>query len=90
MDRGTIKLSTSFFTERLQKTESQIASYEDAIDFLIANPTRSYTLDTGQSSQTVTRYNLKDLQDQLNILYSRRDSILARCGNGTIISKPGW
>jgi len=82
-------LSGEFLQERITKTKEQIVLYEDAISFLAANPTRSYRLDTGQSVQDVTRFNIKDLQYSLDGLYNRLSTLDARAtGNGVTQVRP--
>lgn len=83
-------MASAFFTARLASIEAQIVAYEAAIVALgTAGATESYTLDTGQSRQTVTRANLKELNDVYNSLINLHTVISARCnGGGTIIARP--
>lgn len=84
-------MGDTFLESQITIIETQITAYNTAITFLITNPTQSYTLDTGQSTQSVTRQNLKDMQNTLDLLFSRRDALLARCqGKGTVIARPEW
>lgn len=81
----------SFLSNRITVIQNQITAYESAITFLITNPTKSYTLDTGQSRTTVTRVDLESLQNNLDILYNRLDVLDAIVNKtGTTISRPGW
>lgn len=71
-----------FFSDRIAVIKAQIILYENAID-VIAGGVQSYTLDTGQSRQTVTKANLADLNRVLDSLYNRLATFLARvkgCG----------
>ena len=74
-------MATAYWTARLAKTEALIVIYEDAITAIGAG-VQSYTFDTGQTRQTVTKLNLSELQRFLDGLYVRRDVLASRC-NGT-------
>ena len=45
----------------VEELKQKIAAIDAAIDFLIANPTAEYSIDTGQGVQRVKRHSLKDL-----------------------------
>ena len=80
----------AFWLERQEKAKEQIIAYEDAITFLITNPTKSYKLDTGQSNQEVTRVDLGTLQTQLDGLMNRLVTIEARIKGASNINAPAW
>lgn len=85
-------MDNAFLIERIAKTKLIIEAYEDAILALTgAGAVESYTLDTGQSRQTVTRSNLKDINDTLDGLYNRLCTMQARLtGGGVLIARPAW
>ncbi len=85
-------MSQAFIQERITQTKLIIVSYENAIQALTgAGAIESYTLDTGQSRQTVTRNNLKELNETLDGLYNRLTVLEARCsGNGSVLVRPAW
>lgn len=84
-------MDTDFLQARITKTKELIVKYEDAIDFLITNPTKSYNLNTGQDSQSMTRQDLEKLQDGLDELMNRLIVYEARLtGNNSVIGVPGW
>lgn len=67
-----------------------IVAYEDAATAL-ASGVQSYTLDTGQSRQTVTKLDLVALQRTINSLYNRCVTLEARLnGSGTVTVGPAW
>ena len=71
--------------------ETSIPIYEAAIDALGNGNAQSYTLDTGQSRQTVTRLDLVGLQKVLDSMLNRYAVICARLtGSGTVIGRPQW
>jgi hypothetical protein len=73
---------------RIERTKAMIVAYEAAIE-AIANGAQSYSLDTGQTRQTVTKANLGSLRKHLDSLENRLSSLQARlCGAGHI-AKPG-
>ncbi len=79
-----------FLQTQITATETQITAVNAAVLFLYANPSESYTLNTGQSSQKVTRANLQDLQNQLDQLLDRRSTLQARCNGATLQLRPNF
>jgi len=81
----------AFLQERITATKAQIVAYEDASLALGTDGAQSYTLDTGQSRQTVTAPDLEWIQKTIASLYNRLVTLEARqTGNGTMIARPGW
>jgi len=80
----------AFLTARIEKTQEQIVAYEDAIDALILKKAKSYTLNTGQTIQIVTRQDLKDLQETLDKLLNRLATYQARRDGASTIVRPAW
>lgn len=85
-------MDSAFLTERITKTKALIVAYEDALAALIgANAVQSYSLDTGQTKQTVTRANIKDLQDTVDKLYNRLCILEQRLNGGsTYVARGAW
>ena len=83
-------MDTTFLQERITRTKSMIASYEDAIDAIIGG-VESYTLDTGQTRQTVKRHDLSSLQNTLDTLYNRYAILCQRLNGGSSKTmRPCW
>ena len=80
----------TFLQTQITETEAQITALNAAILFLSTNPHKSYQLDTGQSSQRVTREDLESLQRQVAMLLNRRSTLQARCGAGTVQIIPAY
>ena len=85
-----MKMNYDFWRDQISKTETMIQGYIDAINFLIANPTESYTLDTGQTQQDVKRHNINNLQTQLDSLYNRYSVLCLRVNTTPTITIPAW
>lgn len=84
MDRTWLK-------QRIDATKAMIVAYETAIDALgAAGGVQSYTLDTGQSRQTVTRADISSLNASLNSMYNRLATLEARLRGAAIIARPHW
>lgn len=84
-----------FWVQRIEKTKTLIETYEDAVTALsgsggAAGGITSYTLDTGQSRQTVTRADLTKLYDSLDTLYNRLATLEARVYGRTMTARPAW
>lgn len=74
---------------RITKTRANIEAIEDAITTLSSGAS-SYTLDTGQTRQSVTKANIGSLRLQLRELYALHDTLQSRrCGGGSYL-KPSW
>lgn len=81
----------SFITSRIAATEATIARYEEAEEALVAGGVQSYSLDTGQSRQTVTRADLTGIRNGIDSLYNRRATLIARRdGCGVVTMRPCW
>lgn len=83
-------MDNTYLTDRIAKTKVLIEAYEDATTAL-AGGVQSYTLDTGQSRQTVTKLDLEALNKMLDTLYNRLCIMQTRLnGSGTVIVRPAF
>jgi len=86
-----VTIDNTWLDSRIEKTKAMIAAYEDAILAVSAGQVQSYTLNTGQTTQSVTKSNLDGLKRGLDSLYALLDTLCARrYGSGTIIGAPSW
>lgn len=84
-------MDNAFLQDRITATKAEIVAYEAAILSLATTGAQSYTLDTGQSRQTVTRANLTELRKALEALYNQCATMQARLsGGGSVIMRPGF
>lgn len=84
-------MDAAFISERITATKAMIVVYEDAATALGDGGTQSYTLDTGQSRQTVTKVDLGDIQKTIDALYNRCATLEARLnGSGVVTGGPSW
>lgn len=85
-------MDRTFLQARIDATKAQIIAYEDAVLALGDNGAiQSYTLDTGQSRQTVTRADLSTLNRMIDSLYNRCAVLQTRLdGGGTTHVRPHW
>lgn len=83
-------MDRTFIQARIDATKLQIVAYEDAALALGAG-VQSYTLDTGQTRQTVTKLDLSAIQKTIDSLYNRCATLEARLnGSGTVTVRPVW
>jgi hypothetical protein len=81
---------TTWLEARIARTKELIVKYEDAIDALSTGAVQSYSLDTGQTRQTVTKHQLGSMRLQLDSLENRLATLQARlCGGSTRVI-PGF
>lgn len=68
-----------------------IAAYEAAIlSFAVNGAQQSYSLDTGQTRQTVMRAQLPSLRDTLSSLENQLATFTARYCGGSIYARPAF
>jgi hypothetical protein len=82
-------MSSTFLQDRITAIEAIIPVYEAAITALGAG-IQSYTLDTGQTRETVTKLDLAQLKRTLDSLYNTLATLNARCNGGTVMARPAW
>lgn len=73
----------TFFTTQIEKTKELIDLYDTAITAILTGGVESYTLDTGQSIQKVTKLNISKYQAVYDSLLNRLATLNARvygCG----------
>lgn len=81
----------SYVQDRITATKALITAYEEAVlEFGVNGALQSYTLDTGQSRQTVTRADLGSMNRALDSLYNRLATLEARLYGGTVTVRPHW
>ena len=71
---------SAFLEQRLAACEAAIVAYEAALAAFATGNVQSYTLDTGQTRQTVTKANLTEMDRQLDRLLNRRAVLRAQLG----------
>tara|TARA_R100000541_G_scaffold18689_1_gene28545 strand:+ start:2848 stop:3126 length:279 start_codon:yes stop_codon:yes gene_type:complete len=72
-----------FVLDQIARLETLLSLYLDAITTLLtAGATKSYSLDTGQGRQQVTREDVDKLQETYGLLWQQYDSLKARCNGG--------
>lgn len=84
-------MDSTFLNDRITATKNQIAALEDAALSLSSGAITSYTLDTGQSRQVVTKSNISLINKTIDSLYNRLATLEARLnGSGTVVGRPAW
>lgn len=81
----------AFLTAQIAATEAAIEQWSAAELALATGGVQSYTIDTGQSRQTVTRVNLTEIRNAIDGLYNRRATLITRRdGCGVVTVRPCW
>lgn len=85
-------MDSEFLNDRITATKNMITAYEDAVLALgVAGGVQSYTLDTNQSRQTVTRADIPRLNEMLDSLYNRLCVLQARLSGGNVtVARPNF
>jgi hypothetical protein len=79
-------ITDTWIQSRINSTKAAIESIEDAILSLSTGNLQSYTIDTGQTRQTVTKKDLARLNVELDNLYIRLDYLDTKLnGSGTTL-----
>jgi len=72
----------------IEETKIRLAKVRTAIDELVLGGTQTYSLDTGQTRQSVVKLNLTELRNLESSLVSRISTLEARSGGGTSYGRP--
>lgn len=85
-------MTDTFLCNLISDIEAQITAAMAASLDLSTDAIESYTFNTGQTTQAVTKANLNDLQRYIDSLLSRRDVLRQRCGLDKAVfnAAPGW
>jgi hypothetical protein len=84
-------MDADFLQEQIDKTKALLDAYSDALLQLTSGGVHKYSLDTGQSVQTVTRLDLSRLQKDYDLLLNRLNMLCHRLnGGGGVTGIPGW
>ncbi len=87
--RGYSLSSTSDFLKiRIEAIKTQIEAYEQALTTFATSNVQSYTLDTGQTRQTVQRAEISSMKNTVKSLYSLLDDLDARVNGASVILRP--
>jgi hypothetical protein len=78
-----------FWQDQITAVKTLITAYNAAILALTVGGVQSYILDTGQSRQSVTKFDLKEMNTALDSLLNRLATLEARLGGcGVVIMSP--
>ena len=83
-------MAEQFWLDQLTEAKAQLTLINAAIRFLYANPHKSYSLDTGQGTQQVSRPDMDSLQNQKRGLQNEISEIDARCNGASQQIRPCW
>lgn len=79
----------AFIRARIAAVEAQIVAYETAL-LTLGSGVQSYELNTGQTTQRVTKVDLLRLQSVLDSLLNRRATLRALLNGGGTRLIPSW
>jgi hypothetical protein len=80
----------TWILERIEATRAMIVAYEEAI-LALSSGAQSYTLDTGQTRQSVTKQQLGSMRLQLDALENRLAYYQNRLtGSAQVNVRPGF
>jgi len=83
-------MDSTFIQGRIDATKLQIVALEDALLDLASGVILSYTFDTGQTRQTVTKNDVSSINRVINSLYNRCATLDARLNGAGVIGRPCW
>lgn len=86
----TTAIDSTWLDARIAKTKLLIVAYEDAITAISTGGVQAYSLNTGQTTQTVTRANLTAMQATLESLENRLATLNARRYGGSVYVRPSY
>lgn len=77
-----------FIQTQITRIEAMLTAYNDAIIAITTGQIQSYSLNTSQSVQTVTKHNIAAIQRQYSALLSQHESLCARIHGGSVQARP--
>lgn len=84
-------MANDFLCQQISGLESRITEYQNAALALATNKIQQFSFDTGQTRETVTKFDVRKLEEVIDALYNRYEILCQRCGAGrTIIARPCW
>ena len=88
---STTITNKAFWDARIAASQAQLVATEDAVLALTTGGQTSYTLNTGQGVVTVTKLNLRSLNETIDMLTNRILNIERRlCGSNIVIGRASW
>lgn len=86
-----MSIDRTWLDARIAATQTAIETAEANEALLLSGAVASYTLDTGQSRQTVTKSNTTEVRKYIDSLYARLSNLCNRRNGGqTKQAVPGW
>ncbi len=88
--------NTETYAEHLeneyQNLKTLVFKYDEAIAAILTGGHQSYQLDTGQSMQRVTRFNIKEIQEMRDVAAGKLADLAVRLRKtaGQIQALPAW
>ena len=78
--------------DEFQNLKTLVFKYDEAIAALLSGHHASYQLDTGQSMQRVTRFNIKEIQEMRDVAAGKLADLAVRLRKtaGQIQALPAW
>jgi len=81
----------SFWEQQLTTAKATLVAFQQARTQLMSGNVQSYTLDTGQTVQKVTKFDLPGIQRSIGSLLNEVATLEARCGRaGAHTSRPDF
>ena len=82
----------NFLLNIITDLEAQITAAMTAMTDYAGDEILTYSFNTGQTTQTVTKASLKEMQSYVDSLLARRDTLRQRCGldQSSFNAAPGW
>jgi len=83
--------SREFICNQIPILQQQITDYQNAATALAINQIQSFTYDTGQTRETISKMEVDKLHAVIDVLYNRYIMLCSRCnGSNVIIARPCW
>ena len=85
-------MSDNFLCGLIQGIEAQILAAMTAMEEYSGDGILTYSFNSGQTQQSVTKNSIKDMQAHFDSLLTRRDTLRQRCGlsSGSFNAGAAW
>lgn len=83
-------MDRDFVQQRITAAKALLLVYDAALNAISTGGAQSYTMDTGQTKQTVTKIDIGRLNDMISSLENRIATLEARLHGGSTLVVPCW
>ena len=82
-------MDREFLIERIARCKAQISAYENALDALQVQGVSQYSLTTGQTTQQVTKHDIRGIESMISVALNRLSMLEVRLAGSAVYGRAG-